>query len=154
MMQQEIPRLALTSEYSGLKKAHTDDAGFDISAQSAYDLRSVHPSQIFFIDTGIYLEIPNGMAGLLLPRSGLARKKGLWIPNSPGLIDPGYRGMVKVQVARIDPTPPGTSPVIEPGDRIAQLVFINIWNGDPELIEREDLIMTDRGEGGFGSTGE
>lgn len=149
------PRITLQGHFSNLRKAHEDDAGFDISANDRHDLNENYPSEINFVKTGVYLEMPQTMAALILPRSGLAGKKGLWIPNSPGLIDPGYRGEVMVMVARIEPAPPGTSPQIYPGDRIAQLVFVNIWNGSPEIVESEaELTPTDRSSGGFGSTGE
>ncbi len=98
--------------------------------------------------TGIAVAIPEGHAGLVLPRSGLALKKGITVPNSPGLIDPDYRGEVRVimlNTDKMDPFP------IEVGDRIAQLMIVSVEK--VQLEEREELSSTARGDGGFGSTG-
>jgi dUTP diphosphatase len=98
--------------------------------------------------TGIAVEIPDGHAGLVLPRSGLARKHGIAVVNSPGLIDSGYRGEIGVLLLNTDPAETFR---IEPGDRIAQLVVAPIVPAEP--VEVEALAESARGEGGFGSSG-
>ena len=94
------------------------------------------------------MAIPDGHAGLVLPRSGLARKHGITLVNTPGLIDAGYRGEVRVLLLNTDRSEPFG---VQPGERIAQLVIVR--HEAPALVESEDLGETVRGEGGFGSTG-
>ncbi len=94
------------------------------------------------------VEIPEGHGGLVLPRSGLARDHGIALVNSPGLIDAGYRGEVRVLLLNTDPAETFR---VEPGDRIAQLVIAPIALADP--VEVESLGETARGDGGFGSSG-
>lgn len=94
------------------------------------------------------VEIPEGHAGLVLPRSGLARDHGIALVNSPGLIDAGYRGEVRVLLLNTDPAETFR---VAPGDRIAQLVVTPIALVDP--VEVESLGETARGDGGFGSSG-
>jgi dUTP pyrophosphatase len=99
------------------------------------------------VPTGIALAIPPGYAGFVLPRSGLALRRGVTVLNAPGLIDAGYRGEVKVLLVNHDTTPAR----LERGDRIAQLVVQRVEAAD--LREVDDLPPTERGPGGFGSTG-
>ena len=98
--------------------------------------------------TGIAVEIPEGHAGLVLPRSGLARENGISLVNSPGLIDSGYRGEISVLLLNTDPAETFR---VEPGDRIAQLVIVAV--AAPEPLEADSLGGSERGEGGFGSSG-
>jgi dUTP pyrophosphatase len=100
------------------------------------------------VGTGIAVAIPEGQAGLVIPRSGLAARHGISVVNAPGLIDSGYRGEVRVLLLNTDRSEPFD---IEPGDRIAQLVLVAVET--PELLEVEELDETVRGAGGFGSTG-
>lgn len=108
---------------------------------------SVGPGERILIPTGIHLEIPAGFEGQVRPRSGLAAKHGLTVLNSPGTIDADYRGEVKVILINH-----GKSVVsINPGDRIAQLVFMPVVRTD--FVSVESVNDTERGKGGFGSTG-
>jgi dUTP pyrophosphatase len=101
------------------------------------------------VPTGVAVAIPDGHAGLVLPRSGLASKKGLTLANAPGLIDAGYRGEVVCVVVNLDPH---EAVEIASGDRIAQLVIVALPAVSPVIVE--DLPETARGAGGFGSTGD
>lgn len=125
--------------------AHPGDAGLDLIANEDVTLK---PGERAIVPTGLAVAIPEGHAGLVLPRSGLATKHGLTLPNSPGLIDAGYRGELRVAVVNIDPDEPFE---IRRGERIAQLVVVPFAQVTP--VEVEELPQTDRGEGGFGSTG-
>ncbi|HEX4719300.1 MAG TPA: dUTP diphosphatase [Thermoleophilaceae bacterium] len=127
------------------RRAHPADAGCDLFAAETAHLE---PGERASVGTGIAVEIPDGSAGLVLPRSGLAAKHGISVVNAPGLIDAGYRGEVRVLLLNTDKT---EAFEIEPGDRIAQLVIVEI--GDTEPIEAGELADSVRGEGGFGSTG-
>jgi len=100
------------------------------------------------VGTGIAVEIPEGHAGLVLPRSGLARKHGIALVNSPGLIDSGYRGEVRVLLLNTDPA---NTFRVEAGDRIAQLVIAPVALAEP--VEVDALADSARGDGGFGSSG-
>jgi dUTP pyrophosphatase len=126
-------------------RAHPGDAGLDL--RSAVDVE-VAPGERALVPTGVAVAIPDGYAGLVLPRSGLASKHGLTLANAPGLIDAGYRGEVICAVVNLDRDTPVR---ISKGERIAQLVVLAI----PELVGEwvEELPPTTRGEGGFGSTG-
>jgi dUTP pyrophosphatase len=124
---------------------HPGDAGLDLRANA--DLE-VAPGVRAMVPTGIAVAIPDGHAGLVLPRSGLASKRGLTLANAPGLIDAGYRGEVIVAVVNLDREEPV---VIEAGDRIAQLVVIEVPSVEPAWVD--ELPASDRGQGGFGSTG-
>jgi dUTP pyrophosphatase len=126
-------------------RAHPGDAGLDL--RSAVDVE-VGPGERALVPTGVAVAIPDGHAGLVLPRSGLASKHGLTMANAPGLIDAGYRGEVICAVVNLDRDAPVR---ISKGDRIAQLVVVAI----PELAADwvDELPATTRGEGGFGSTG-
>jgi len=92
--------------------------------------------------------IPDGHAGLVVPRSGLALRHGIGVVNAPGIIDSGYRGELKVLLLNTDPAEPFE---VRPGDRIAQLLVVAV--ATPELVESDALGETVRGAGGFGSTG-
>jgi dUTP pyrophosphatase len=127
------------------RRAHPGDAGCDLFAAEAARLE---PGERASVGTGIAVEIPEGGAGLVLPRSGLAAKHGISVVNAPGLIDAGYRGEVRVLLLNTDRA---EAFVIEPGDRIAQLVIVEV--GDAEPVEVDSLEESARGAGGFGSTG-
>lgn len=126
-------------------RAHPGDAGLDL-----YSIEAAHigPGERWSVGTGIAIEVPEGHAGLVLPRSGLAREHGITLVNSPGLIDAGYRGEVRVLLLNTDPA---EIVRIEPGARIAQLVIAPIALAEP--VEVAELSDTARGDGGFGSTG-
>lgn len=124
---------------------HPGDAGLDLRA--AVDA-IVAPGERAMIPTGVAVAIPEGHAGLVLPRSGLAAKHGLTLANAPGLIDAGYRGEVICAVVNLDPSDPVE---VSTGDRIAQLVIVALPAVRPAWAEA--LPETVRGDGGFGSTG-
>jgi dUTP pyrophosphatase len=126
-------------------RAHDDDAGYDLCACEPALLA---PGERASVGTGIAVAIPDGHAGLVLPRSGLAARHGISLVNAPGLIDAGYRGEVRVLLLNTDRE---AAFEISPGERIAQLVIVR--HDAPELIERDTLDDTARGDGGFGSTG-
>lgn len=131
-------------------RAHDGDAGVDL--YSAQDL-DLEPGQRALVATGIAVAIPHGMVGLIHPRSGLAARVGLSIVNSPGTVDAGYRGEIKVALINLDPNAPI---VIRRGDRIAQLLVQRVEL--PELVEvasfdEAGLAGTTRGDGGHGSSG-
>ena len=126
-------------------QAHPGDAGYDLhSAEQAV----LAPGERASVGTGIAVAIPDGMAGLVLPRSGLAARHGIALVNAPGLIDSGYRGEVRVLLLNTDREEPFE---ISPGDRIAQLVLVRFEA--PPAEELPSLDETARGVGGFGSTG-
>ena len=126
-------------------RAHDDDAGLDLHAAEAARLE---PGARASVGTGIAVEIPPGHAGLVLPRSGLAAKHGIALVNAPGLIDPGYRGELRVLLLNTDP---GEAFEISPGDRIAQLLLVPFVPAEP--VEVAELDETARGLAGFGSSG-
>lgn len=106
------------------------------------------PGERALIPTGIAVAIPDGHAGLVLPRSGLASRQGLTLSNAPGLIDSGYRGEVTIAVVNLDREQPVE---IRRGDRIAQLLLVPFAEAEP--AEVDELPGSERGGGGFGSTG-
>jgi dUTP pyrophosphatase len=126
-------------------RAHDGDAGLDLHAAEP---ARIGPGERASVGTGVALEIPDGHAGLVLPRSGLAARHGIALVNAPGLIDSGYRGEVRILLLNTDRSEPFE---IEPGDRIAQLVVAPL--GEVEAIEVAELAGSARGEGGFGSSG-
>jgi dUTP pyrophosphatase len=126
-------------------RAHPGDAGLDLYST---EIAHLGPGERWSIGTGIALEIPEGHAGLVLPRSGLAREHGIALVNSPGLIDAGYRGEVRVLLLNTDPA---ETVRIEAGARIAQLVVAPVAIAAP--VEVTELSDSARGEGGFGSSG-
>lgn len=126
-------------------KAYKGDAGYDLSSVEKVVLK---PFQRALISTGLSLAIPEGFGGFVVPRSGLAIKQGLSIVNAPGLIDSNYRGEIKVIAINLDAE---HDIVINPGDRIAQLVVMSVETID--FVRVESLSGSERGEGGFGSSG-
>lgn len=126
-------------------RAHDGDAGYDLYAAEA---ASLAPGERASVGTGVAVAIPDGWAGLVLPRSGLAARHGITLPNAPGLIDSGYRGELRVLLLNTDARERFE---VAAGDRIAQLLLVR--HEAPELIEVESLEETARGVGGFGSSG-
>ena len=126
-------------------RARPGDAGLDLYAAEP---ASIAPGERASVGTGIAVAIPEGQAGLVLPRSGLAARHGITLPNAPGLIDAGYRGELRVLLLNTDPS--GSFEVAS-GDRIAQLVVTPVAEAVP--VEVEALEETARGLAGFGSSG-
>ena len=125
--------------------ARASDAGLDLRAAERV---VIEPGARAVVPTGLAVAIPPGFAGFVLPRSGLALRHGVTVLNAPGLIDAGYRGEVKVLLVNHDQAARVT---LERGERIAQLVVQAVASVD--LIEVEELAASERGAGGFGSTG-
>ena len=126
-------------------RAHPDDAGLDLAASEAVVLS---PGERAGVPTGIAVAIPPGHAGLVVPRSGLARRHGVTVANAPGLIDAGYRGELIVLLVNLG----RATHAVAAGDRVAQLVVVPVATMAP--IEVEELPEGDgRGDAGFGSTG-
>jgi dUTP pyrophosphatase len=126
-------------------RAHGGDAGLDLyAAEPAH----IGPGERWGVGTGLAVEIPEGHAGFVLPRSGLAREHGIALVNSPGVIDSGYRGELRVLLLNTDPADVFRVAV---GDRIAQLVVAPIALAEP--VEVDALASSARGDGGFGSSG-
>lgn len=140
-----LPFRRLDPEATLPERAHPGDAGFDL--RSVEDVE-VGPGERAMVRTGLAVAIPEGHAGLVLPRSGLASRHGLTLANAPGLIDAGYRGEVICAVVNLDRTTPVK---IAKGDRIAQLVIVAVPDLQPAWVD--ELPTSTRGEGGFGSTG-
>jgi dUTP pyrophosphatase len=139
-------RFARLSENAMLPtRAQEGDAGLELYAAEGAHLG---PGERWSVSTGVAVEIPEGHAGLVLPRSGLAREHGIALVNSPGLIDSGYRGEIRVLLLNTDPAEVYR---VQPGDRIAQLVVVTIAAAEP--IEAEALAESARADGGFGSSG-
>lgn len=139
-------RFARLSEEAVLPtRAHAGDAGLDLYAAEPAHLG---PGERWSVRTGVAVEIPDGHAGLVLPRSGLARKHGIALVNSPGLIDAGYRGEITVLLLNTDPAEVYR---VQSGDRIAQLVLVAVPGAEP--VEADALSESVRGDGGFGSSG-
>jgi dUTP pyrophosphatase len=141
----ELPFRPLRPDARLPKAAHPGDAGLDLRA---VEPAKVAPGERAMIPTGLAVAIPDGYAGLVLPRSGLASKQGLTLANAPGLIDAGYRGEVIVAVVNLDRDQAVT---IEAGDRIAQLVVVALPQVSPRFVQ--ELPDSTRGTGGFGSSG-
>jgi dUTP pyrophosphatase len=141
----ELPVAKLKDEALLPTRAHEGDAGLDLySCETAH----IGPGERWGIGTGVGVEIPEGHAGLILPRSGLARDHGISLVNSPGLIDSGYRGELRVLLLNNDPAETFR---VEPGDRIAQLVLVPIALATP--VATDALADSARATGGFGSSG-
>ena len=120
---------------------------------AGYDVRSaetdvhLHPGEIRLVSTGLVMELPEGVECQVRPRSGLALKHGVTLPNSPGTIDPDYRGELRIIMQNL-----GSEVVtLARGERIAQLVFARFEA--PDVVEVQQVSETSRGDGGFGSTG-
>jgi dUTP pyrophosphatase len=126
-------------------RAHAGDAGLDLYACEA---AHIGPGERWSVGTGLAVQIPAGHAGLVLPRSGMAREHGITLVNSPGLIDSGYRGELRVLLLNTDPAETFR---VAPGDRIAQLVLTPVAAAEP--VEAVELSESSRGGGGFGSSG-
>ncbi len=141
----ELPFRRLRPEGKLPAAKHPGDAGLDLCA--AVDA-VVAPGERAMIPTGLAVAIPDGHAGLVVPRSGLASKQGLTLANAPGLIDAGYRGEVICAVVNLDPA---EKVEIHVGDRIAQLVIVAVPVVSPAWAG--ELPDSSRGDGGFGSTG-
>ncbi|MGX5680335.1 dUTP diphosphatase [Schumannella luteola] len=125
--------------------AHPGDAGADLRAAEAIVLG---PGERATMPTGVSIAMPDGFVGFVVPRSGLAARHGITIVNSPGTVDAGYRGEIRVTLLNTDPTEPFPIAV---GDRIAQLILMPVSRA--RFIPVETLPGSHRGEGGFGSTG-
>jgi dUTP pyrophosphatase len=124
--------------------AYDGDAGIDLAACEGVMLG---PGERASVGTGIAVEIPEGYAGFVQPRSGLAARHGIGVVNSPGLVDSGYRGEVRVVLLNTDTREPFT---VEPGMRIAQLVVAPV--ASVRLVEVDELATSERGARGFGSS--
>lgn len=137
----EIPIRAVTPP----SYAHTGDAGADLRASEP---AAIAPGERALIGTGVSIALPDGYAAFVVPRSGLAAKHGITVLNSPGTVDAGYRGEIKVTLLNTDLE---KSFEIAAGDRIAQLIVMPVSRA--VFVPVTELSDSDRGEGGFGSTG-
>jgi dUTP pyrophosphatase len=140
----EVPVRRLREDAVLPRQAYEGDAGFDLAACGEVTLAA---GERALVPTGIAVEIPEGYAGFVQPRSGLAARSGITIVNSPGLIDSGYRGEVRVVLLNTDTSTPFT---VEPGMRIAQLVVVPV--ASVRLVEVDELAASERGGRGFGSS--
>jgi dUTP pyrophosphatase len=140
----ELPIQRLRPDAVVPARAYSGDAGLDLSACERVELA---PGERALVPTGLAVAIPEGYAGFVQPRSGLAAKHGISIVNTPGLVDSGYRGELLVNLVNTDPR---DAFVVEPGMRIAQLVILPI--PELELIEVDELPESERGVRGFGSS--
>lgn len=141
----DLPFTRLRPEGRLPQAQHAGDAGLDLRAAEGVTIK---PGERAMVPTGVAVAIPDGHAGLVLPRSGLASRKGLTLANAPGLIDAGYRGEIVCAVVNLDLH---EAVEISAGDRIAQLVIVALPDVSPALVE--ELPGSGRGTGGFGSTG-
>ena len=141
----ELPIRRLRDDAVVPSRAYAGDAGLDLSACERVELA---PGERATVGTGLAVAIPDGYAGYVQPRSGLAAKHGITIVNTPGLVDSGYRGELRVILHNTDLREPF---VVEPGMRIAQLVLLQIPAVDPVVVD--ELPSSERGGGGFGSSG-
>ena len=141
----ELPVQLLRASAALPARAYEGDAGLDLTSCERVVLE---PGARALVPTGVAVAIPEGHAGLVVPRSGLAAEHGLSIVNAPGLIDAGYRGELLVILHNTDRDRAFT---VEPGMRIAQLVVIAV--ASPAVRVLDVLSETERGEGGFGSSG-
>ena len=139
-----VPLRRLDPDLPLPRRAHADDAGVDLYSAEDVELA---PGQRQLVGTGVAVALPTGTVGLVHPRSGLAARQGLSIVNAPGTVDSGYRGEIKVGVINQI----GEAYTIEPGERVAQMVILPVSMMPVEEVET--LGETDRGAGGFGSTG-
>jgi dUTP pyrophosphatase len=141
----DLPFAKVRTEGRLPEAQHPGDAGLDLRAAEGV---TVKPGERAMVPTGVAVAIPDGHAGLVLPRSGLASRRGLTLANAPGLIDAGYRGEVICAMVNLDPH---EAVEIAAGDRIAQLVVVGLPAITPSFVD--ELPPSARGEGGFGSTG-
>ena len=140
----QLPIRRLRPDAALPARAYTGDAGFDLAACERVELA---PGERAMVPTGLAVAIPEGYAGFVQPRSGLAARNGLTIVNTPGLVDSGYRGELQVILLNTDRERPF---VVEPGMRIAQLVVVPV--PPLEVLEVEELPASERGVRGFGSS--
>jgi dUTP pyrophosphatase len=140
----ELPITRLREDAVVPERAYAGDAGLDLSACERMELG---PGQRAVVGTGLAVAIPEGYAGFVQPRSGLAARHGISVVNAPGLVDSGYRGELRVVLLNTDPSEPF---VVEPGMRIAQLVILPV--PEVELVEVNELPQSERGVRGFGSS--
>jgi dUTP pyrophosphatase len=140
----ELPVKRLYGKATLPSRAYEGDAGLDLTAGERVELG---PGERAAVGTGLSVAIPDGHAGFVQPRSGLAARHGIAVLNSPGLVDAGYRGELKVVLLNTDRSEPF---VVEPGMRIAQLVVVPV--AMPEPTEVAELPSSERGERGFGSS--
>ena len=140
----ELPVRRLRPDAQVPTRAYAGDAGIDLAACERVELA---PGERALVSTGLAIAIPEGYAGYVQPRSGLATKHGISIVNTPGLVDSGYRGELLVNLLNTDPRDPF---VVEPGMRIAQLVVLAV--PDVEPVEVDELPESERGVRGFGSS--
>ena len=140
----ELPIRRLREDAVVPERAYKGDAGLDLAACERVELA---PGGRAMVGTGLAVAIPEGYAGFIQPRSGLAAKNGITIVNTPGLVDSGYRGELKVILLNTDDR---DIFVVEPGMRIAQLVVMRVPGVDP--VEVEELPESERGVRGFGSS--
>jgi dUTP pyrophosphatase len=140
----ELPVLRLREDAVLPGRAYAGDAGLDLAACERHELG---PGERAVVGTGLAVAIPEGYAGFVQPRSGLAARHGLSVVNAPGLIDSGYRGEIRVVLLNTDRSDPF---VVEPGMRVAQLVVLAV--PELEVAEVEELPESERGVRGFGSS--
>ena len=140
----DVPVRRLRPDAHLPQQAYEGDAGLDLSACEAV---TIEPGQRAVVPTGVAVEIPEGYAGFVQPRSGLASRHGIGIVNAPGLIDSGYRGEIRVVLINTDLEHPFG---VEPGMRIAQLVVAPV--AAVRLVEVDELASSERGARGFGSS--
>ncbi len=140
----ELPFKRLRDEATLPARAYPGDAGLDLAAAERVELA---PGARALVGTGLAVAIPDGYAGFVQPRSGLAASHGITIVNAPGLVDSGYRGELKIILLNTDLE---ETFVVEPGMRIAQLVVVPV--ATPQPVEVTELPDTERGEKGFGSS--
>ena len=140
----ELPIQRLREDAVVPSRAYAHDAGLDLAACERVELA---PGERALVGTGLAVAIPSGYAGYVQPRSGLAAKHGITIVNTPGLVDSGYRGELRVILHNTDAR---ETFVVEPGMRIAQLVLLEVPPVDPVVVE--ELPSSERGERGFGSS--
>jgi dUTP pyrophosphatase len=140
----ELPIVRLRPDAVVPRRAYAGDAGLDLAACERVELR---PGERAMVGTGLAVAIPDGHAGFVQPRSGLASRHGITLVNTPGLVDAGYRGELKVILLNTDAH---EAFVVEPGMRIAQLVVLPVPEVEP--VEVDELPETERGVRGFGSS--
>ena len=140
----ELPVRRLRDDAVLPSQAYPGDAGLDLAACEECE---VGPGQRAVVSTGLAVAIPEGYAGFVLPRSGLARRHGITIVNTPGLVDSGYRGELRVALLNTDRR---STFVVEPAMRIAQLVVVPVPAVEP--VEVDELPLSERGVRGFGSS--
>ena len=140
----ELPITRLRDDAVIPARAYAGDAGLDLAACERVELA---PGERALVGTGVAVAIPEGYAGFVQPRSGLAARHGITIVNTPGLVDAGYRGELQVILLNTDEREPF---VVEPGMRIAQLVLVPV--PEIELVEVDELPVSERGVRGFGSS--